>query len=531
MKYTFLNNRCFPEDDKIYNNISLNPKMRNGSKRISDNYYYPNNQNNITRLENGKLSYDRNKRKKPIASEFAYKYKQYNRENVNYLPNINPRINNDYYYYNYDIPTNDHLVFGLPLIIPKARKLKDFVFTPKNKGMKKNFSNFEQRYKPNDIIIINTPQNINSSAIDLDSSNMEKKKKTRFFLNKAMKKNKTEEYLNGNSIYNDKNKNNPRKKWWKLLRYFVEVYSFFSTLKKYKKRINLIREKEIDQREEKLFDEIYVIRNWILGVQGNDYWKNMLIFKDINTNFTEFDTAKTISKYSKEFIGFISDFIYNLQMKTNDIEQIPEKVQVIIYRYIKKKAYFPRQYLNLFHIKRLKFDFFGSCINNTLEESAMILCYFIISSISVQQIFLSIQYIFPELKPYENIFIAVKFISSILYYLERNAFVKKVKINNNYIDLFNYYRCYDLRNDLIDKENDINILLGITKSVNIIKYKDNLRYDNYFKLLVDDMVIDKFWENNFKIMKKISNSLYLWTMNLAILILDKYEKKLKNKYY
>ena len=540
MNYTFRNERYFPKD-KIYNNNSLSPNMRNNYnlKSIFDNYYDPYNPNNITTPENAKLSYNINKRKTPINSNFLNKYNQLQNPSINNsylgkLPYINPnfsnRMNNNFYR-NYQISTNDNLVFGLPLIIPKARKLKDYVFTPNNnpkmKGMKKNFSNFEPRNIENEFININTPPN--SSEIDLENNNIENKKKPNFFLNKMMKKSKTEEYLNENinPFYNEEIKKNPHKKWWKLLRYFVEVYNYFSILKKYKKKINIIREKEINQKEEKLFDEIYVIRNWILRVQGSDYWKNMIKFKEINVAFNEFDSAKTISKYSKDLIGFINDFLYNLKIKTNDIEQIPEDVQLIIYRYIKKNAYFPRQYLNLFHIKRLNFDFYGSCTNNTLEESAMILSYFIISSISVQQTFLSIQYIFPELKPYENIIIAAKYIASILYYLERNAFVKKTKINNNYIDLFNYYRCYNLKNDLIDKESNIKILLGITKSVSIIKYKEYLRNDNYFKLLVDDIVIDKFWENNYRIMKKLSNSLFLWAMNFAKIILDKHEKKRK----
>ena len=239
-------------------------------------------------------NYNINKRKTPINSNFLNKYNQLQNPSINNsylgkLPYINPnfsnRINNNYYR-NYQIPTNDNLVFGLPLIIPKARKLKDYVFTPNNnpkmKGMKKNFSNFEERNIENEFININTPQN--SSEIDLESNNIEKKKKPNFFLNKMMKKSKTEEYLNENinPFYNEEIKKNPHKKWWKLLRYFVEVYNYFSILKKYKKKINIIREKEINQKEEKLFDEIYVIRNWILRVQGSDYWKNMIKFKEIN---------------------------------------------------------------------------------------------------------------------------------------------------------------------------------------------------------------------------------------------------------
>ena len=80
---------------------------------------------------------------------------------------------------------------------------------------------------------------------------------------------------------------------------------------------------------------------------------------------------------------------------------------------------------------------------------------------------------------------------------------------------------------IIEKENNIKVLLGISKNVSIIKFKEYLDNDIYIKLLVDDKAIDKFWENNFRIMKKISNSLFIWSINLAKIILDKHEKKNK----
>ena len=533
MRYAFQNERYIPKI-KIYNNNSLSPYLRNDLKISPNNYYSPFNVNNIRTPENAKIPYNINSRSLDKNDDFPYLYKQTQNPNIeNYsnfyqLPYINPKLNNkinNYYNRNYNKPS---LVFGLPVIVPKAKKLKN-VFTPnkypKAKIIKKNFSNLECRNLVKEIVNINTPPKIKSLEIDDEGTDIKKKKKKNFF--HIMARSKTEEHINENNnpFYNDEIKRDPRKKWWKLLRYFVEVYYFFSIFRKYTKKIKPIRDKEINPMEEKVLDECIVIRNWILGILENDYWTKIVKFKDINVTFTEFDSVKKISKYSKDLIGLISDFLYNLKIKTNDIKQIPDNVQKIIYKYIKKNAYFPRKYMNLFHIKRLNFDFYGSCTNNSLEESAMILCYFIISSISVQQIFLRINYIFPELKPYENIYIAAKYIASILYYLERNAFVKTSKVNNNYIDIFNYYRCYNLKNDIIEKENNIKVLLGISKNISIIKFKEYLNNDIYIKLLVDDKALDKFWENNFRIMKKISNSLFIWSINLAKIILNKHEKK------
>ena len=56
MNYAFRNERYFPKD-KIYNNNSLSPNMRNNYnlKSIFDNYYDPYNPNNITTQKNAKL--------------------------------------------------------------------------------------------------------------------------------------------------------------------------------------------------------------------------------------------------------------------------------------------------------------------------------------------------------------------------------------------------------------------------------------------------------------------------------------------
>jgi len=316
----------------------------------------------------------------------------------------------------------------------------------------------------------------------------------------------------------------PYKKWWHLLKYFTTVYYYFSVLKKYTNKIKVIREKEINDIEENLVDEIHKIRNWIIELQGK-FWSNLIKYKNISTSFTEDDSIDKIHRNSKVFLELIDQYLYNLKIQTNDIEQIPEDVQKIIYRFIKKNAYFPSKYLNFFHIKRLTFDFYGSCLNNTLEYSGMLLCYLLISSISVQQILLNIKFIFKPLKPYENISITAKYMASILYYLERDAFVGEIKLNNIYLNIINYYKCYHLSNYIIDNEKNIKILLGIKKDAKINTDNEETSNDIYNKLLIDDKIIEKFWENNFKLMKKFSSSLFLWSRNLARLILNKYEKK------
>ena len=454
-----------------------------------------------------------------------------------YNPYINPyqiRYPNPYYINNFSEEYNprfnirkENLNFGLPLIIHRAEKLKDAIAIPpkienKNnnhnhkytlkKGVKKSNSNFFYNSNIKDLPDIH--------SLEIDKKEMPMQEREVFF-EKILKRNKTEDQLLNNKIIDKINKKN----WWKLLKYFVEVYSFFSILKKYTFKIKKIRNEEIFKTKENIVDEVFFVRNWILDLQG-DFWNNLLKFKDINISFNEFDKYEKISLNSKTIIQFIEEFFYNLKIKTNDIEIIPKNIQNIIYKYIKKNAYYPIKYLNLFHLKKLNFDFYGSCLNSSIEESAMNLSYLLISNISVQQIFLNIKYVFKELKDYENILIAARYIGSIIYYLERNAFVK-IKINNSYIDLFNYYRCYRIKNDILEKEYNIKVLLGISKMTKILKYKDYLNDDIYYNLLIDDKSIDKFWQLNSSIMKKISNSFFIWSLNLAKLILSKFEKKNK----
>ena len=191
------------------------------------------------------------------------------------------------------------------------------------------------------------------------------------------------------------------------------MVEFIKISKFYTKKIKLIREKEITTLEKNLVNEIYILRNWILELEGK-YWTDLIKYKDVNTSFNEYDSFNRIKENSKTLLLLIDNYLYNLRIGTNDIEQIPEKVQKIIYRFIRKNTYFPSKYLNLFHIKRLNFDFYGRCLNNTLEQSGMLLCYLLISSISVQQILLNIKFIFKKLQPYDKISITCKYIASIM---------------------------------------------------------------------------------------------------------------------
>jgi hypothetical protein len=422
--------------------------------------------------------------------------------------------NSEYY------PPNK-VVCGLPLIIHKAKtkKLYENTSSPNlviSNEIQENIKNFPSKiYSPTPLY---ESQKVYSKK---------KKKDRNASFKKIMKKSRTEERINKNKkvkyFLNTEMKRNYYIKWWKLIKYFMEIYSFFSILKKYTKKIKKIRKKKITLIERYIVDDVNTIRNWMIDIQGN-YWNDLYNFKDIKIEFTENDSNDKIFRSSKILVQLIYNYFHNLTAKTiYDLKQIPEVIQQIIYSYIKQNTYFPKNYLDLFQIERLKFNFYGSCENSSLEESAMILSYLLISSISVQQIFLNIK-MFTKLRDYENVSIICKYLASIICYMHIYTFFDKTKRSIDYIDLYNYFRCYKIKNDLIEKENNFEVLLGMNNNMIGFERKVYINNNKYYKFLIDDKIINKFWEINSNIMKNFSNSLFIWAMNLSKLILYKYNK-------
>ena len=88
--------------------------------------------------------------------------------------------------------------------------------------------------------------------------------------------------------------------------------------------------------------------------------------------------------------------------------------------------------------------------------------------------------------------------------------------------MVNYFRCYKIRKDIIEKENNIYVLLGIYKRV---KRKKVENIKDEYELLIDDKIIDKFWAINPDAMNSFSDLLFKWSMNFANSITNKFENK------
>ena len=88
---------------------------------------------------------------------------------------------------------------------------------------------------------------------------------------------------------------------------------------------------------------------------------------------------------------------------SSKLSKIPERVQQIIYEYMKDGAYFPKKYLTTFQICRLNFEFYGATKNLTDEQSAMILAFLLLSIISSQKILCNIRETVKQYKDEVNI--------------------------------------------------------------------------------------------------------------------------------
>ena len=118
----------------------------------------------------------------------------------------------------------------------------------------------------------------------------------------------------------------------------------------------------------------------------------------------------------------IRKYLESLIANSTKLIDIPERVQSILYSYIRDKGYFPKNYLSTYQINRIDYNFYGGTKNLQGDQVGMLLAMLIISGITVQQILLHMKDCFVDFKNYPNIEISAKFIGSIMHYLVRDTF-------------------------------------------------------------------------------------------------------------
>jgi len=324
-------------------------------------------------------------------------------------------------------------------------------------------------------------------------------------------------------LIKEKNKSNIKSKstiikkrtqieWLKLFKNFVNINTFFSSAKKYSCLHSKLRNKLINERIENVVNDIAIIKDWIISIEESffDEFKNHENFSGELYNIQGEKNVMT----KKNVLRIIKIFINNLKSNSN-LDDIPENVQNILYKYIKDNSYFPKKYLSKFEINRIDFNFYGETRNISELHSAMILSYFIINGVTVQQILLHIKDVFIEYNNSYNVEKAAINLGSVLHYIVKKTFEKKLKVKNDVIALFNYYRSYHLFDKKIEKLKDkFNQKIIIEENENDDEYNKNL-------LPLNDIKI--FFNENNQIIEEFMDSIYNWAIELS--------KNLRNNFF
>ena len=309
-------------------------------------------------------------------------------------------------------------------------------------------------------------------------------------------------------------------KWWKLARDFINIYSFFSIAKKYSIQYSRIRNNLIELRTHSIEEEILLLKEWILTLEES-CWEEFEIFIEENCAFQKDDTKNKIRKESLKIIGVIKKYVEYIITGSSKLSKIPERIQQIIYQFIKDEAYFPKKYLTTFQICRLNFEFYGATKNLTDEQSAMILAFLLLSIIASQSILCNIRETVKQFKNYVNVIISSRYVASILHYLTKETFKKDVESLDDIFSLFNYYRNYHLDNEYIEKEE----YKDISKDDYCFEGLPNIDQDEYSTFFVNEEEISSFFTTNISFVDTFKNYIFIWAQKLAKLIKEKFSKK------
>ena len=334
---------------------------------------------------------------------------------------------------------------------------------------------------------------------------------------KKIKGKKVFEDLNKKTFIPDNIKKKEGKKiplkrdWWRLCRDFCNVYAFFSTGRKYsgfaKTRDNIIL-----NRVKSMVQDITVLKEWVISITQS-FWEEFKVFTDLNVSFKNLDSKIKITKESQKIIAMIRKYLESLIANSTKLIDIPERVQQIIYSYIKDKGYFPKNYLSTYQVNRIDYNFYGGTKNLQDDQVGMLLAMLIISGITVQQILLHMKDCFIDFKNYPNIEISAKFIGSIIHYLVRDTFNTDPTMVKDVLALMNFYRNYHIYNKEVEGQSDV-----FNKNT---EFKD---IDEFADYLVPESTITEFWHLNQNFVDMFKNYVYSWATKLGKLIRLKFEK-------
>ena len=304
---------------------------------------------------------------------------------------------------------------------------------------------------------------------------------------------------------------NMKHDWWRLCRNFVYMYNFFSTGRKYSEFAK-VRDNIIANKTKTIIQDITVLKDWVISITQS-FWDEFKVFTDLNVSFKNMDSKLKITKESQKIIAMIRKYLESLLSNSTKLSDVPERVQQIIYNYIRDKNYFPKKYLSTYQINRLDFNFYGGTRSLQGDQIGMLVAFLLISGITVQQILLHMKDHFVEFRNYPNIDISAKYIGSIMHYLTRDTFNNNPTMLKEILALMNYYRNYHIYNKAVESQDDI--------FNNNMAFRDE---DEFADLLIPESSITEFWTLNPQFVETFKNYVYSWACRLGKLIKLKYQK-------
>ena len=302
-----------------------------------------------------------------------------------------------------------------------------------------------------------------------------------------------------------------KKDWWRLCRDFCNVYAFFSSGKKYSEFAK-VRDNIISNKTKSMAQDIGVLKEWVISITQS-FWDEFKVFTDLDVSFKNIDSKLKIMRESQKIIAMIRKYLESLLSNSTKLTDVPERVQQIIYSYIKDKGYFPKKYLSTYEINRVDYNFYGGTRNLKGDQVGMLVAFLIISGVTVQQILLHMKDNFVEFRNYPNIDISGKYIGSIMHYLTRDTFNNNPTMLKEILALMNYYRNYHIYNKAVESQDDI--------FNNNMVFRDEDEFADY---LVPESSITEFWTLNSQFVETFKNYVYSWACRLGKLIRLKYQK-------
>ena len=310
-----------------------------------------------------------------------------------------------------------------------------------------------------------------------------------------------------------------KRNWWRLLKDFINLFIFFSTGRKYSTLYAKERNLLIESRTKNLVQEIALIKDWLISIE-EPFFNEFRVFEDLDLSFSNKDSQNKIKNQSLKIIVIIKKFMENLISKTTKLSDIPDRIQEIIYEYIRERGFFPKSYLTTFQTNRIDFEFFGGTRNVNTTRAGMILAYLIICGVLVQQILLHMKEVFKEFKKNKKVDTSAKYVGSIIHYLTRDTFIQSPRVVKSCLGLFNYYRNYHIYSAQIEKQED--------SFRGMLTLEGTENDDEYAEFLIPEENITQFWHLNTAFVETFTKFISSWAKKLAKIIKLKYSRNDRN---